>query len=455
MQDTGNPYVRWSLITVLADGSSFVIASALAWMIVRPDFPPAAYALAIAGGTALALMALVYCEAYAMDVITSGWRTFYSVALAMGLAFLTAIGVYFLVAAPAGVIESMAHVSALFFPLLLVERALLRRAAVHPSLHDRTLVVGASELGVAIAQLIRQRGKVQLVGFLSDRQELVGGRVEGAPVLGKAHEVGKIANRLGVDRVVVASKDRDEFFPADDLFELKAQGVRIDSGIEFFEQTSGRVYMEGLRPSYLIFSQGFNLGFVGELVKRICDVMIAAVGLALSAPVLAILAVAIKLTSRGPVFYRQERVGRGGRLFRILKLRTMADQAEAATGAVLASAGDARVTFVGRLLRASRLDEVPQFWNVLTGDMSLVGPRPERPEFVEELSQLYPYFRWRTCVKPGITGWAQIRYGYVNEFEAFEQKLSLDLFYLKHRTLAFDLFIIWETVKTAVLLRGL
>jgi lipopolysaccharide/colanic/teichoic acid biosynthesis glycosyltransferase len=174
-----------------------------------------------------------------------------------------------------------------------------------------------------------------------------------------------------------------------------------------------------------------------------------------ASPVLLLSAIAIKLDSPGPVFYRQTRVGQGNKPFRIVKLRSMREDAERLTGPVFAGDQDERVTAVGRFLRKSRLDEVPQLWNVLRGEMALVGPRPERPEFVEKLSSRYPLFRLRSAVKPGVTGWAQIRYGYVNEVDGFQEKLAYDLYYMKHRSVAMDLLVFWQTIKTVALFRGL
>jgi lipopolysaccharide/colanic/teichoic acid biosynthesis glycosyltransferase len=181
---------------------------------------------------------------------------------------------------------------------------------------------------------------------------------------------------------------------------------------------------------------------------------VSAVGLVLVAPVIGMCALAIRLDSPGPILYRQERVGQRGRNFRVCKLRSMRHRAEDGTGAVFSREDDDRITRVGRILRKTRFDELPQLWNVLVGDMSLVGPRPERPEFIDALSERYPYFRLRSTLKPGLTGWAQIRHGYVNDVDGFEEKLALDLYYMKHRSFMMDLLILWKTAKTMVLMHG-
>jgi exopolysaccharide biosynthesis polyprenyl glycosylphosphotransferase len=278
--------------------------------------------------------------------------------------------------------------------------------------------------------------------------------VDGVPVLGKVHEIEKIVAKERIGRIVVASKSRSEYFPAEELLAAKLGGRHVESGVAFYERITGRVYLRDLRPSYLIFTHGFRVGSVSTRLKRVLDVAVSALGLLLAAPVLGLCALAIRLDSPGPILYRQERVGQHGRRFRVCKLRSMRHRAEQTTGAVFTRENDDRVTRVGGFLRKTRLDELPQLWNVLVGEMSLVGPRPERPEFVDSLCERYPYFRLRSVLKPGLTGWAQIRHGYVNDVEGFEEKLALDLYYMKYRSLVMDLLILWKTAKTMVLLHG-
>jgi len=229
----------------------------------------------------------------------------------------------------------------------------------------------------------------------------------------------------------------------------------VESGVAFLERISGKIYLRGLHPGYLIFSEGFRTGAAAAAVKRAIDIVVSSIAMIVIAPVMVICGIAIKLESEGPVLFRQVRLGRGDEPFVILKLRSMCANAEAETGAVFTAQGDARITRVGNFLRRTRLDEFPQLWNILKGDMTLVGPRAERPEFVESLNAQYSYYRLRSSVKPGLTGWAQTRYGYVSDVDAYEEKLALDFYYLKHRSTAMDLLILWQTVKTVVLARGL
>jgi sugar transferase (PEP-CTERM system associated) len=239
------------------------------------------------------------------------------------------------------------------------------------------------------------------------------------------------------------------------LLEMKLDGVAFDHLATVYEEYTGKIAVENLRPSWLIFSQGFQKTRLLAAGKRTLDMTAAAVGLVLAAPLMALVAVAIRLTSPGSVFYHQERVGLHGHIFTIHKFRSMRPDAEASTGPVWAAKdGDPRITPIGRLLRRTRIDELPQLWNVLKGDMSFVGPRPERPEFVKELTQQIRFYGQRHVVRPGVTGWAQVRYTYGASAEDALEKLQYDLFYIKNMSLALDLFVILATVKTVLLRKG-
>ena len=453
-----NPYLHRVLIVVLVDALCFATAAGAAWSIVRPPLGPWFWATLTVLGTGACFVTLFYCDAYRPTILGSARQTISCVASTMGLALCVALVVYFAVPTPPGAVESLVHTAALYFPLLVFSRLGFRAASALPRLQTRVVVIGSSGLGLAIARAVRDHPNMgtELVGFLSDDPELAhaGASVSGFPVIGRIHEIEKIVERLRVGWIVVASKSRTEHFPADVLLSCKLRSCRVESGMAFYERITGRIYLRDLRPSYLIFSEGFRQGRIAAALKQVFDLVGASLALLVVVPVLIVCAVAIRLDSRGPVFYRQERLGRDGRTFRVWKLRSMRDHAEDETGPVFANEGDDRMTRVGRILRKTRLDEVPQLFNVLAGDMSLVGPRPERPEFVESLRARYPYFSLRSALKPGITGWAQIRYGYVGNIDAFEEKLALDLYYLKRRSLFMDLLILWHTVKTVILLRG-
>jgi sugar transferase (PEP-CTERM system associated) len=323
---------------------------------------------------------------------------------------------------------------------------------------ERLLIVGTSEASVALARELFQRRQelgVDLVGFVDPDPGRVGAPVINPGVIGTVADIPSIVRQNRVDRVVVSLADARGKLPMGELLQMKLlDGVQFDHLASVYEEYTGKIAVENLRPSWLIFSNGFRKSRLLAASKRACDILIAAVGLLATSWALLLSAIAIKLSSPGPVFYHQRRVGRDGRTFMIHKLRSMRTDAEAHTGAVWSTAGDPRVTAVGRLLRRTRLDELPQLWNILLGDMSFVGPRPERPEFVADLTEQIPFYGQRHVVRPGLTGWAQVRHSYGSTVEDALQKLQFDLFYIKNLSLAFDLFIAIETLKTVLVRRG-
>jgi exopolysaccharide biosynthesis polyprenyl glycosylphosphotransferase len=248
--------------------------------------------------------------------------------------------------------------------------------------------------------------------------------------------------------------DRRGKMPVEQLLAMKSNGVMIQDGTEVYEAITGKVPIESLRLEWLLFSRGFRVSRALLICTRSICILVAVLGLLLCLPLIPLIAFAIWLTSPGPVFYRQPRVGRNGSVFDCYKFRTMCSDAEADTGPTWAADSDPRITSVGKFLRRTRLDEIPQLWNVLKGDMSLIGPRPERPEFVQWLDNEIPYYRLRHTVRPGITGWAQIRYRYGNSIEDVKEKLRYDLFYVKNMSPGLDLLILFHTVKIILLGRG-
>ena len=272
---------------------------------------------------------------------------------------------------------------------------------------------------------------------------------------GTVQDIPSLVRSRRVDRVVVSLADARGKLNMDELLAMKLNhGVRFDHLASVYEQYTSKIAVENLRPSWMIFSDGFRKTALLELAKRLSDIALALIGLVLSGPIIAVAAVAVRLSSPGQVFYTQTRVGRNGVHFIIYKLRSMRADAEAGTGAVWSSQNDPRVTRVGRFLRRTRIDELPQLWNVLRGDMSFVGPRPERPEFVADLTREIPFYGQRHVVRPGLTGWAQVRHQYGSSVDDSQEKLQYDLFYIKHMSLGFDLYILLETVKTVLVGSG-
>lgn len=257
-----------------------------------------------------------------------------------------------------------------------------------------------------------------------------------------------------VSKIIVALDEKRGRFPAEALLRCRMAGIPIFDGVTFYEALSGKILVEGTLPSWLIYSDGFRRHWWTRVVKRTLDITFAAVGFVLSAPLMALVALAVKADSPGPVFYIQTRVGQNDKPFGIVKFRTMVQNAEQLSGPVWAGEKDPRITRVGRVLRKLRLDEVPQFWNVLRGDMSFVGPRPERPEFVHNLNKRLPYYGVRHTVKPGITGWAQVNYPYGASEEDALRKLEYDLFYVKNFSILMDLYIVLKTVQIVLFGKG-
>lgn len=451
-----NLYIRRVALAATLDLVAFALAVTLTWFVLEPPFSAVGYALTATAAGAGAFVLLYYTGAYGLMVLGSGRRTLSAITAALGVAVAAVLALHFLLRFQQFTVEAMANVAGLYIPLLLGGRMGFRVLSSHPRFTRKVLIIGTSDLGRAIARAVRDRRNLgaEIAGFLSDDADDQGAWIEGFAVLGEVHRIEKVLQRERIGIVVVASKRRDEYFPASELLAAMLSGVKVESGVSFYERVTGRIYLRELRASYLIFSNGFAGGPWIEVPKRLLDVAIASVALLLGAPLIALAAIAIKLDSPGPVFFGQERLGQHGRVFKCWKLRSMRHGAETETGPVFAGLEDDRRTRVGTLLRMARLDELPQLWSVLIGEMSMVGPRPERPEFVETLSEKYPYFRLRSALKPGITGWAQIRHGYVSDVIGYEDKLALDLYYMKHRSFLMDVLILWKTLKTVVLMSG-
>ena len=319
---------------------------------------------------------------------------------------------------------------------------------------ERMLFLGSNGLLVDIAQYIRQHQELgtSLLGYISEIPNP--SLEECVPHLGGVAELRSLAGKLRPDVVVVGLSERRNRTPLADLLEMRFSGIRIQEAATTFENTLKRVSLKDLRPSQLIYTGelGPRPGMVPLQVAY--SRLIALFGLVVFSPIMLIIAVAMKVSSRGPALYRQTRVGWQGRQFTLYKFRSMQEHAEAQTGAVWATRDDPRVTPLGRWLRRLRLDELPQFVNVLRGEMSIVGPRPERPEFVATLAEHIPFYRQRLCVRPGITGWAQINHKYGDTIEEAARKLEYDLYYIKNLSPALDLYVVLNTLKTVLLQRG-
>jgi sugar transferase (PEP-CTERM system associated) len=325
------------------------------------------------------------------------------------------------------------------------------------SLRETVLIVGTGQSAQRVARDTLRLAPLdyQIVGFLSEQLSEVGRSLVNPSVVGTLGDLDRLVAERHVSRVVIALEDFRGRLPVADLLHCRLRGVKVEEVTTFQERLTGKILIQDLRPSWFVFSEGFSRPRVFRRAKRSAEFAVAAVAFVLSLPLLALVALLVKLDGPGPVFYRQERVGERGKAFRLFKVRTMRTDAETETGPVWSQRGhDPRVTRLGRILRKLRLDEIPQLWNVLRGEMSFVGPRPERPHFVEQLRSVIPYYDERHTVKPGITGWAQVKFGYGSNLEDAEEKLQYDLYYIKHMSLLLDLRIMFATLKVMALGRG-
>lgn len=326
----------------------------------------------------------------------------------------------------------------------------------HPDFGERILIVGSGNLAVELAREVLNRPDAgyRIVGFVGTDAELLGKSLINPRVIGMTEQLDEIVKRDGIDRIVVAMGERRGQFPTNKLLQLSLAGqVNIEEGASFYERLTGRVSLNMIRPSWLIFTGRGRQAKLAEVSRALVHWMVAFIGAILSLPIVLVTAILIKLESRGPVFYKQDRVGKNGRTFVLMKFRSMGVDAEQ-DGPVWATKGDARTTRVGRVIRKVRIDEIPQFWNILKGEMSFVGPRPERPHFVAQLAEEIPFYQQRHLIAPGLTGWAQIKYPYGASIEDARQKLQYDLFYIKNQSLFLDAIILFETVKIILFGRG-
>ena len=318
---------------------------------------------------------------------------------------------------------------------------------------QRILVLGTGSMAAKVEKLIAaSKDRYTLAGYVQTANDPV--TVPSKAIVGVIDDIVELSKRHNAHAIVIALTERRGNLVIEKLVTCKLMGVRIMDYPSFFEVTTGKIPVEDINPSWLVQSSGFFITPFVRLMKRIIDVLLASTLLLVTLPLLPVIACGIKLTSKGPVFYLQKRVGVNGRLFTIFKFRSMADNAEQDTGASWARQNDPRVTPIGAFMRKTRIDELPQLVNVLKGDMSFIGPRPERPEFVEKISRVTPYYLERHAVKPGITGWAQVMYPYGASLGDSVEKLRYDLYYINNLSFFLEILIVLETIKVVLFRRG-
>lgn len=340
---------------------------------------------------------------------------------------------------------------------LLVLRSTIHFFFGHPELGERVLVVGNGtvvEETTAAASLRRDAG-YRIIGYVTNEPNSLPNTNGSVSNLGVIDNLEEVVHGKRVDRIVIGVKERRGMFPAEPLLRLRLAGnVTIEESTSFFERVTGKVHLDNLLPSWLIFSIRPRDTRIRNFLREVSHRGLALIGLIVSLPFAILTGLAVGLTSRGPIFYKQERVGKNGRIFRLIKFRSMRVDAEREGEPVWASSDDDRATFVGKIIRKIRFDEIPQFWNIIKGEMSFVGPRPERPFFVAKLAEEIPFYEYRHLVAPGLTGWAQIKYPYGSSVDDAKEKLQYDLYYIKNQTLTLDFIIVFETVKTVLFGRG-
>ncbi len=450
-------YVSPRSLTVFAAELFLIFGSVSLAAGVQDGFVPGAATLwKIALVTLLCQLCLYYNDFYDLTIVHTPRELVVRLFQATGAASILLAAVYLV--APGLMIGNGIFVSALtvFLVAILAWRLLFNRVTTMRGMEERVLIVGTGESARTVArQILTQRDfGYRVVGFIGDDAARIGERIVNPGIVGTPLDIPRLIATEGIDRIVVGLSDRRGKLPVDELLRAKLAGVRIEDVTTIYERLTGKILVEDVRPSWLIFGDGFRVSRWTRTVKRTLDVTMAFLMVVVGAPFIALTALAVWLEDGSPVLYSQERVGEHGRVFRVYKFRSMRKDAESAGTPIWAKADDDRVTRVGRVIRKTRLDELPQLWNVLGGDMSFVGPRPERPFFVEQLAQQIPFYQQRHAVKPGLTGWAQVKYRYGASLEDAIEKLRYDLYYIKHLSLAFDITIIFDTVKVILFRKG-
>lgn len=338
---------------------------------------------------------------------------------------------------------------------ILLSRLLFNHVAGTPRLGERVLIVGSGPASETVAREIASQRDFgyHVVGFVDEEGAAERVPDQAGSVQGTTADLSRIVAELKVDRIIVGMTDRRGTLPTDALLEAKLSGIVVEDAMTAYERITGKILLDHLRPSWLIFSNDFRVSRLALFSKRTFDLVVALIVAAITWPLMLLTSLAIFIETGRPIFYSQERVGKDGQRFTLRKFRSMKADAERGTP-VWAQERDDRITRVGRVIRLTRLDELPQLWNVIRGEMSVVGPRPERPFFVEKLQQEIPYYRQRHAVRPGLTGWAQVRYRYGASVEDAAEKLRYDLYYIKHLSVTFDLTILFDTVKVILIGKG-
>jgi len=380
------------------------------------------------------------------------WRRRRELLVRIGKSYAVALGIIAALYLLLPVLQLPRRVTVAFVALAFVVQVFWRFVFVwgagHEALARRLLIIGTGSSAQQVANEVRRRNLLgfHVAGFLGEHQAEVGRSLGGSPVVGLVEDLEACVEAYGVEEIVVAVDERGTV-PMAGLLNCRMAGLEVEEAATFQERITGNIPLYNLRPSWLVFSRGFDVSPLVQHTKRAGDILASATLLALLAPLMGVVALLVKLTSAGSILYRQERIGYRGRVFWLTKFRSMQVNAEAEGPVWADSKRDPRTTPIGHQLRRFRLDELPQLLNILRGEMSFVGPRPERSHFSETLSEVLPFYKERERVRPGVTGWAQIKFGYASTIEDSERKLQYDLYYIKNMSLFLDVGILFDTFK--------
>ena len=413
--------------------------------------------LKIALASAVCILILYFYDLYDYIVMTNRRELMLRLVQALGIAWaLLALLFYFVPPLLIGRGVSVISVP-LVLCLLLGWRICIHMLTGHPDIGEKILVVGTGQTALDTAEAVWERRDAgyRIVGFVSENGAKPREKLGQSEIIGRAIDLEDVIRNEKIDRVVIAVRERRGAFPTEALLKMSLAGdVSIEECTSFFERITGKVHVDMLRPSWLIYAGRRRDSPIKSVVRELFHRVLALIGLVVALPVAFLTAILIKLESRGPVFYKQERVGKNGRVFNVIKFRSMKTDAESDGKPMWAVSNDERVTRIGKIIRKLRIDETPQFWNILKGEMNFVGPRPERPHFVKQLAKEISFYEHRHLVAPGLTGWAQIKYPYGASVSDAIQKLQYDLYYIKNQSLTLDMVIVFETVKTVLFGKG-
>lgn len=455
-----SPRIFW---LILAD-AAILYGGVILAMYFRLGTSGTAHELAVKNGwikiafaSAVCLLILYFYDLYDYIVMTNRRELLLRLVQALGIAWIV-LSLVFYFYPPLLLGRGVSVISVpLVLGLLLAWRISIHALTGHPDIGEKILVVGTGQTALDTAEAVWERRDAgyRIVGFVSENGAKPREKLGRSEILGKAVDLEEVIKNEKIDRVVIAVRERRGAFPAEALLKMSLAGdVSIEECTSFFERITGKVHVDMLRPSWLIFAGRRRDSPVKMALRESIHRLLALIGLVLSLPIAILTAILIKLDSRGPVFYRQERVGMNGHVFNVIKFRSMKTDAEEDGKPLWAATNDERTTRIGNIIRKLRIDEIPQFWNIIRGDMNFVGPRPERPHFVKQLATEIPYFEHRHLVAPGLTGWAQIKYPYGASVSDAIQKLQYDLYYIKNQSLTLDMVIVFETVKTVLFGKG-